>query len=60
MITPDLTFDGNAADAMRFYRSVLGVVLSMQTFGEAKMARSNEEESTCSLRNSFGEIGLGC
>ena len=43
-LNPYLTFDGNAAEAMRFYHSILGGELTMQTFGEAKMAQSPAEE----------------
>ena len=39
-----LNFEGNAGEAMRFYHSVLGGELIVQTFGEAKMARSPSEE----------------
>lgn len=34
-LCPYLNFDGNAAEAMRFYQQVLGGELVMQTFGEA-------------------------
>ncbi|MDE1852641.1 MAG: VOC family protein [Thaumarchaeota archaeon] len=44
ILNPYLTFNGNAAEAMRYYHSVLGGELKMQTFGEAKMARSPQEE----------------
>ncbi len=43
-LTPYLTFNGNAAEAMRFYQSVLGGELSMQTFGDAKMAKTPKEK----------------
>ena len=33
-----MTFNGNASEAMKFYHSILGGELTMQTFGEAKMA----------------------
>jgi len=44
VLNPYLNFNGNAAEAMRFYHSVLGGELSMQTFGESKMAEKPEEE----------------
>ena len=44
MITPYLNFNGDAAEAMKFYHSVFGGDLSMQTFKEVKMAKSKEEE----------------
>jgi PhnB protein len=36
MLTPYLSFNGNAAEAMRFYKSVIGGELKMETFEEAK------------------------
>ena len=44
-LAPYLNFNGNAAEAMKFYHSVLGGELAVQTFGEAKMARSPSEEN---------------
>ncbi len=43
-LTPYLTFNGNAAEAMKFYQSVLGGELTMQTFGETKMAKTSKEK----------------
>jgi PhnB protein len=43
-LTPYLTFNGKAAEAMKFYHSVLGGELTMQTFAEAKMARTPAED----------------
>jgi PhnB protein len=43
-LTPYLTFNGKAAEAMKFYRSVLGGKLTMQTFAEAKMAHTPAEK----------------
>ncbi len=43
MLTPYLTFNGQAAAAMKFYHSVLGGELTMQTFAETKMAQKPEE-----------------
>ena len=40
-LSPYLTFDGNAAEAMQFYQSVFGGELSTQTFGEVGMAESD-------------------
>ena len=42
-LMPYLTFNGKAAEAMRFYHSILGGELTMQTFAEAKMARAAAE-----------------
>jgi PhnB protein len=42
-LTPYLTFNGKAAEAMKFYHSILGGELSMQTFGESKLAQKPEE-----------------
>jgi PhnB protein len=33
-LNPYLTFDGNARDAMRFYKTVLGGTLTMNTFSD--------------------------
>jgi len=44
-LTPYLSFNGDAAEAMKFYQSVLGGKLSMQTFGEVKMARTPKEKN---------------
>jgi PhnB protein len=43
-LTPYLNFNGNTAEAMRFYQSILGGELTMQTFGEAHMANTPEEK----------------
>src|SRR5437870_12760976 len=43
-LTPYLNFNGNTAEAMRFYQSILGGELTMQTFGEAKLAKSPKEK----------------
>ena len=43
-ITPYLNFNGNTAEAMRFYRSILGGELTMQTFGEANMAGTPDQK----------------
>ena len=42
-LAPYLNFNGQAAEAMRFYQSILGGQLTMQTFGEVKMAEKPEE-----------------
>ena len=44
-LNPYLNFNGNAAEAMKFYHSILGGELRMQTFGEAKMAQTPAEEN---------------
>jgi len=41
-LSPYLTFDGNAAEAMQYYQSVLGGELTIQTFGESGMSDSDE------------------
>jgi PhnB protein len=43
LLTPYLTFNGQAAAAMKFYHSILGGELTMQTFAESKMAQRPEE-----------------
>jgi PhnB protein len=45
-LNPYLNFDGNAAEAMRFYQSCLeGSKLMMQTFGEAPIGASEEHKN---------------
>jgi PhnB protein len=44
-LSPYLNFNGNTAQAMKFYQSVLGGELSMQTFGDANMAQKPEEKN---------------
>jgi PhnB protein len=43
-LTPYLNFNGTTGEAMKFYQSILGGELKMQTFGEAKMAKSPKEK----------------
>jgi len=43
-LNPYLNFNGNAREAMEFYQSVFGGDLVMQTFGEAKMAKTPAEK----------------
>jgi PhnB protein len=44
VLVPYLVFNGNAAEAMKFYQTVLGGELTMRTFGEALIARNLEEK----------------
>ncbi len=44
-LNPYLNFNGNTAEAMKFYQSVLGGELNMQTFGEANMAENPKEKN---------------
>lgn len=44
-LNPYLTFNGTAGAAMKFYQSVFGGELTMQTFGEVKMAQSPADEN---------------
>jgi len=41
-LIPYFTFDGKTAEAMKFYQSIFGGELDMQTFGDAKMADTEE------------------
>jgi PhnB protein len=43
-LNPYLNFNGNASDAMKFYQSVLGGELTIQTFGESGMSQSDAEK----------------
>ena len=42
-LVPYLNFNGNAAEAMKFYHSILGGELKLQTFGEANMSKAPGE-----------------
>src|SRR5262245_49763520 len=42
---PYLTFDGNAREAMTFYANAFGAELSVQTFGDVKMAQQPGSEN---------------
>jgi PhnB protein len=44
-LSPYLNFNGNAAEAMRFYHSVLGGDLKIQSFADAGMAQSDKEKN---------------
>ena len=44
-LSPYLNFNGNAAEAMRFYHSVLGGDLNIQTFGDAGVAQADNEKN---------------
>jgi PhnB protein len=44
-LSPYLNFNGNAGEAMRFYQSVLGGDLYVQTFGDAGMAQSDKDKN---------------
>ena len=43
-LSPYLTFNGKTGEAMKFYQSVLGGELKMQTFGESGQSKSPEEK----------------
>lgn len=67
-LTPYLNFNGNTAEVMKFYQSVLGGELTMQTFGEANMAQTPEDKNrivhaslkneACSIMASDGTINM--
>jgi PhnB protein len=44
-LSPYLNFNGTAGEAMRFYQSVLGGDLYIQTFADAGMAQSDQEKN---------------
>jgi PhnB protein len=43
-LIPYLNFNGNTAEAMKFYQSILGGELKMQTFGEVNMAKDGVDK----------------
>ena len=67
-LTPYLNFDGNCAEAMKFYHSILGGDLSMQTFEQAHMSQSPEvknrivhallKNGTCTFMASDGNMSM--
>jgi PhnB protein len=56
-LSPYLNFNGNAAEAMRFYQSVLGGDLAVQTFGDAGMAQ-NENEKNLTVHAALTSDGI--
>jgi len=44
ILAPYLNFNGNAGEAMKFYQSILGGELAMQTFGEAGVPHEPREK----------------
>lgn len=44
-VVPYLHFTSNAAEAMKFYHAILGGKLNIQTFGDAKMADSDDQKN---------------
>ncbi len=53
-LSPYLNFDGNTREAMKFYQSILGGKLELQTFGESGMPTSEDEKNLiihASLKN---------
>jgi PhnB protein len=44
-LNPYLNFNGTTAEAMRFYQSVLGGELNIQTFGDAGMAQDEAQKN---------------
>jgi PhnB protein len=57
ILNPYLNFNGNAAEAMRFYQSVLGGDLHVQTFGDAGMAQ-NENEKNLTVHAALTSDGI--
>jgi PhnB protein len=44
-VSPYLNFAGSAAEAMKFYQSVLGGNLNIQTFGDAGVSQSEADKN---------------
>lgn len=56
-IQPYLTFNGNCAEAMNFYKGVFGGELMMQTFGQAPMeSPENSKDRIMHAQLSNGEL----
>jgi PhnB protein len=45
MLSPYLNFNGNCAEAMKFYQSVFGGDLQLQTFGDSGMPTPEEHKN---------------
>lgn len=57
-VDPYLNFDGNCAEAMRFYAQLFGATLeSMMTFGESPMADKVPAEAHSLIMHAALEIG---
>lgn len=58
-LSPYLNFNGRAAEAMRFYQSVFGGDLTIQTFGEAGVAQDDaQKDLTMHAELTSGDITL--
>jgi PhnB protein len=60
-IAPYLNFNGNCGEAMKFYQSVLGGKLEMQTFGDSpgkEHVSADMHNKVIHARLSFGEWGI--
>ena len=44
LLTPDISFKGNAREAMEFYKTVFGGELTLSTFGENNMSHTPGDE----------------
>ena len=44
-LSPYLNFNGNAAEGMRFYQSILGGDLNIQSFADAGVAQNDNEKN---------------
>jgi len=44
-LSPYLNFNGSTAEAMRFYQSILGGDLNIQTFGDAGVAQDDKQKN---------------
>ena len=59
MLTPYLSFNGNAAEAMRFHQLVIGGELKMETFEDAKVShRPGEKDRIIHATLRYGDFLL--
>lgn len=57
-LNPYLNFNGQTAEAMKFYQSVLGGNLSIQTFGEANLPNISEDEKNLIIHARLENDGI--
>lgn len=56
-MSPYLSFDGNCADALRFYARIFGGEPDIQTYGETPMAGDFPKETHGRVMHGFIDIG---
>ncbi len=57
-LSPYLTFQSETAEAMKFYQSIFGGELKMQTFGESGMPTSDEDKDKIVHADLRGDVAF--